>query len=369
MFEKFRIPGIILVIVMSGWLVITVGGCGAIADPDRKVIANFEGEKFRRGDLRDVIREMSDEDRPLIQTRDDLVETLNDHLNKQILIMEARELRIEEKLEVSREHARRIYFAKHPEYVNVEKMTDPSVMGISQNDLMALQAELEFGIDDEMELLFQAAAFEYRVQHFIETAKPKIEEWEFEDEYDARKESLFTFETVDFIGIRFPLGPGAQKEAVKARGRIDAGEPFQDVLRKYLALSPDFGIRAAFDNNPTKMRFVQFWYGVTGSKKGDLVGPVFLPSHDQMRPGPDGRMEVKQETDSWVVLEVIDSEAPRQKSLEESKQELVMPILRRRVMDELRASYGVEIFPEELWRPEGYGNQFKDSMIETSVKR
>lgn len=362
---KLTAIGFSLLITIT--LAINGVGCGAIADPDRRIIATFDGENIRRGDLRDVIRDMSDEERPLIQSREVLLETLNNHLNQRVLIAEARELRIDRLITVDREQARQIYFAKHPEFINVERMTDPSVMGITQNDLIALQAELEFGIDDEEELLYQAAAFEYRLQEYITTANPKIEEYQFQDAYNEQKDSLFTFELVDFIGIRFPLGPGAQQEAIKARKRIDDGESFDSVLEGYMRINPDFGARAAFENNPAKPRFMQFWYGVTGSKKGDLIGPVFLPSHEQVRQAADGSMERNQMSDAWVILEVLDSQPPRQKTLEESKQDLIAPILRDRVMEQLRDAYGIEVFPDELWRPEGYGDQFKDSMIQTSV--
>lgn len=343
-------------------------GCFMIADPNRKVVATFEGEPIRREDLKQVIREMPDDERPLIQSREVLLDTLNDYLNTRIKAAEARILRIDDKLEVDREQARQIYMAKHPEYRTIENATDPTGIGISKSDLIALQADMEFGIDEEMQKLYQEAALEYRTQEYIEAERPKITDEEFEAEYERSKESLKTFEVIDFIGIRFPVAPGAQQEAVKARKRIDDGESFDNVLESYLEINPNFGVRAAFENNPAKTQFVQFWYRVTGAKQGDILGPVYLPEHDQVRETADGQLQSVRQPNAYVVLQVIESIPARTKTLEEAKPDLAVPILRDRVMEQLRAEYGVEVFPDELWRPEGYGDQYKNSMIKTSVE-
>lgn len=344
------------------------GGCGRIADPDRRVVAEIEGKEIRRSDLKKIIREMSDEERPLIQSQDDLLNTLNEYINDRIRGDLAKQLRLDKKISVPREQARALYFAKHPEYVNVDQMTDPSTMGIGQSELVALQAEMEFGIDDELEVLYREAALQYQIKEYVESGSATIGDEEFQSLYERHKDKLFTLEYIDFIGIRFPNVPGAQEEAVKARKRIADGETFTQVLQSYLDVNAQFGIRASFENDPMTPRFRQFWYTVTGCAVGDILGPVFLPSYDQITQGPNGDDVFQSQPEAWVVLEVLEHRDPRQKTLEESKNDLAGPIIAEQVTNAMRESYQVVVYPEELWRPEGFGNQFKDSVIRTKAQ-
>ena len=345
----------------------SLSGCYMIADPDRKIVATYQGEEIQRGDLRDIIREMPDEERPLIQSRDDLLDTLNHHLNSLILAAEARELRIDEKITVDRAQARAIYLTKHPEYATIEHATDPTGIGISKAELIALQAEMGFGIDDIEAELYQVAALDYLTQEYVRTEKPKISDADFEKAYEENRDALMTLEVVEFYGVRFPIAPGAQEEAIRARKSIDDGVPFDSVLERYLNINQQLGISAALENNPTNPKFVRFWHTVTGAKPGDIFGPVYLESYDQLVQGPDGQPVAQPQPQAWVVIKIDKVHPARQKTLEEAKAELAMPILRDKVMDKLRQQYGVEVFPEELWRPEGYGNQFQGQMIKTKA--
>lgn len=357
------VAGIVSALTVT--ILVSSGGCGRIADPNRQVIANFSDETLRRSDLKKIIREMTDEERPLIQTRDDLLDTLNHYINESIKSDVAKELRLAKKINVPREQARAIYFAKNPEFVGVASVVDPSVMDITQNELVALQAEMEFGIDDEMEILYREAGIQYRIQEYIASGEAEIDPEEFSVEYELRKKSLVTFELIDFIGIRFPNARGAQEEARKARGRIDAGESFDDVLQSYMKANEQFGMRAAFENNPAQPRFQRFWYSVTGCEKGNILGPVFLASYEQVGMDEEGNEITRKQPDAWVVLEVLGHRAPRFKTLDESREQLMMPILARKVMDNMRDEFGVVVYPDGLWRPEGFGDQFKGSMIRT----
>jgi hypothetical protein len=56
-------------------------GCAWLADPDRIVVAEIDGEPIRRADLNQLLREMMPEERPLIRTRSDLLEVLEDHVD------------------------------------------------------------------------------------------------------------------------------------------------------------------------------------------------------------------------------------------------------------------------------------------------
>ena len=348
-------------------LIASMSGCYMVADPDRKIIAKFGDEEISRGDLKEIIGNLPDEQKPLIQSRSDLLDFLNSHLEGRIKETEARELRIDGKIEVDRNQARAIYLARHPEYAPIENATDPTGIGISKGELIALQAEMAFGIDDIEAILYQDAAFEYLVQQYIQQERPQISDADFESAYAKHKNSLMTFETIEFYGMRFPEAPGARQEAVKARKRIADGEEFDAVLESYLNISEQLGISAALENNPTNPKFAQFWYTVTGAQEGDIFGPVHLEAYDQLITGPDGRPVAQRQPEAWAVIKVVKAHAPRQKTLDESKQDLAMPILREQVMAQLREQYGVEVYPDELPRPEGYGDQFKNQMIKTRI--
>ncbi len=68
---------------------------------------------------------------------------------------------------------------------------------------------------------------------------------------------------------------------------------------------------------------------------------------------------------AFLVLEVIAHEPERQKTLEEATNELATAILRHKVMERLRAEHGVQVYPENLPNPAGYGDQYKEYVIDT----
>jgi len=366
MFQGYsRRAGVFLPVVVALLLPLSFTGCGNIANLDRKIVAEFRGENIRRADLRQTIYDMTDEERPLIQNRQDLLDALNGHIDEEIKADLAKKLRKSKELTVQREQARMIYFAKNPEYLDLDKITDPSIMGFSKRDLRALQAEIEFGIDDEMELLYREAAVRYHIQKLIDAGNIKIDDNQFAVEYERRKSSLYTFEFIDFIGVRIPNGTGAREDIIQARRRLDEGEPILTVVESYIERDRAFGMRAAFENNPSKVHFRPFWFNVTGCKTGDVLGPLLLPAYEEQSAGSNGEMVAVSQPESWVVFEVQEHQDRREMTLEEAKSVLAIPILRQRVMDRFREEYGVVIYPDNLWYPEGIGDQYKDFMIVT----
>lgn len=357
-----KIVPIIMVCIVT--LSFTGIGCGILTDKDRLVIAEVNEEEILRSDLRKLLYDMDDEERPIIQTRADLVKVLDKHIDTIILSEVSTVLRDEGKIEMPREMGEEIYFAKKPEFRNIRGMKNNVDMDLTEGQLRAMEAQIEFGIDDEMEILYHQEALAYKVNGLITSGKANISDEEFAAEYERRKESFQTFEYIDFIAIRLPNDPGAKQEANIAYQRILNGESFDTVLESYLNFNPKFGIRSSFENNPSKIIFAPFWHNVTGCKKGDVLGPLLLPAHEQMRQGPDGQVQTVQAPESWIVLIVEEHRPPRQKTLEEAKQDMFMNLLSTQMMKNLREEYGVVTYEDNLWRPEGYGDQFKDSMID-----
>jgi PPIC-type PPIASE domain len=364
----FRIPGTVLTITVLSVAVLlgsaaVLAGCSKLADPNQIIIAKYQGENIRRADIKRVLREMTDEERPLIQSRDDLLKALNDYLDTRIKADVASKLKSAGAIEVPRDLAKQVYYSKHPEFINLDKVDDPSAMNVTEVGLAALQAEVEFGIDDELAKLYEEAAIQYKVSEYIQNRRGIISESELRNEYEVRKDALVQFELIEFDAMRFP----AAAQAAAVRRRIDAGEDFTTLLEAMYAADPNSVQRSAFENNPANPKFRQFWYTVTGCKKGDIFGPLPLPEHDAMQPGPDGKPVRKRMPPAYVVLQIQNEVPARPKTFEEAQQELVIPIVYRRVMDALRKEYGIEIYEDKLYRPEGYGDQYKNAIIKTNI--
>lgn len=345
---------------------VLAAGCGYIADKDRIVVAELDGEPITRGDLEEVIREMPDEERPLIQNKGDLLRTLNKYIDDQIKAELAKELADEDKISASRDVARAAYFEKHPEFRAAYQIQDPTQLDMTQGDVAAVKAEVEFGIDEEVERLLRDEAVEYMMQQAVQNRAVQITPEEVRREYERRKHQLIKWEFAEFIAIRFPAdAPDVIQRAAQARRRIDAGESFDQVLESYLQKDTSYGMRTGLENNPGRPRFKAFWQTLHGAEVGKVYGPVLLPAHEQVGRNAQGKMVVRQMPAAYLVLQVVAHESERQKTLEEAANELAADILRRKVMDQLRAQHGVEVYPENLPNPAGYGDQYKDFIIDT----
>lgn len=345
---------------------IFASGCGWIADKDRIVVATLDGEPIRRGDLKRIIREMSDEERPLVQNKGDLLRTLNKYIDETIKAGLAKRLKGENRIAVPREMARESYFQNNPEDRSLFEIQDPKALNLTEAGLKAVQAAVEFKIDDEEERLFREQAVMYRVQEALKGGLLAIADEEFRQEYSFQKRTLRNFEQIEFIGIRFPTTlQDAASQAAAARRRMDLGESFDQVAQSYARRDPSRILRSGFENNPASDKFRTFWSQVSGCKAGDILGPVYLPYHELVRPAEDGTSEVIPMPGAHFVFQVIEHRPESEKTLEEAKPELAPPILYRKMVERLRTEHGVEIYEDKLPDPAGYGDQFKDSFIRT----
>jgi len=365
------VDGIMLVrIVLSfvvGVLLPGFGGCGYIADKDRIEIAVMEGESITRGDLNKLIREMPDEERPIIQTRGDLVRALNRHINDRIKAELAKELAAQEKIDVPREVARESYFEKHPEYRAAFAIQDPTQLDMTEGDIRAMRAEVEFGIDEEVERLLREQALLYKMREAMQTRSVRVTADELEREYQMRKDRLVRHESVEFIALQLPASmPNAIERAAEARRRIEAGESLDAILEEYMNQNPNFGTRSVLQNDPENTRFRPAWQSLHGVAKGDIVGPLLLPERHEIEVDEQGRTSRRTVPPSVLVLEVLEHQPARTKTIEEAQAELIEAIVRRKVLEQLRAARGVEVYPEKLPDPAGFGDQYEDYMIDTS---
>lgn len=341
--------------------------CGWLADKDRIVIAKVDGQPIRRGDLKRLLRDMSDEERPLIQNKGDLLRTLNRHIDTRIRAAEVEELRGQDAIQVDRELARRIYFAKNPEYAKIFAIQDPSVLDLTEGDLVALRADVEFGIDEEEERLLREQAVAYRAQEALAAGALTIGEEEFQVEYAFRKGGLMNFEMIEFIAVSFPRSMfDATSRAADIRRRADAGESFREIAEGIAKEDPEFVLRTTFQNNPSKQKFRTFWNTAAGAEKGDILGPLFLPDYELVAiPSPGAPEQVVRRPAAYVVLQVLAHVPETPKTLEQAKPDLAPIILMGKMMERLRVQHGVEVYEDKLWNPAGFGDQFKDYLIRT----
>lgn len=335
-------------------------GCGNLTDKDLIVVAELNGEPIRRGDLRKLIRDMDDEERPIIHNRGDLLRVLNRYVDETLLDDVANELHAEGKIDVPREQATAIYFARNPEDRVIYEIEDAQELqseefDVSAGQLAAFKAEIDFKIDDVEQELLRESALQYLAQDALRTGRMTITDEEFQQEYKVFKDRLYFFERVGFVGIRFPAeAANAAEKAAEVRRALEQGTSFQRLLTAYHAANPDLVFESMIENNPTLPQFKQFWDKVTGASVGDIYGPLFLPAHDIMEQLPDGTVQSKTYPAAYVVIQVTHHEPPKQKTWDQAKNDLAPVIVRRKMMQQLRDEYGVEVYEDKLPDPGRY---------------
>ena len=326
-----------------------------IADKDRIKVAKIDDRFITRGDLAAVIRDMSDEERPEIRNKGDLLGVLKEHLDASIRIPLGAERReeLETKGAVSREIAVRIFLAKHVEdgYETIYRAEDGAALGIDDETLGHLQMEIDIGIDDEYEKLLGGAALALVATQRLADGSMMIEDAAYEQEYKLRKNELRKLEWMAFRAIRFPASaPRSEVEAAKVRRRLEAGEDFDQIAAEFLAINPQFVMESEIENNPDLARFKGFWMSASGSAVGEIIGPVYLPEY-QMMAEAQGQTRSITMPEAYLVLKVLERRDETTLSLEEAKPRLVAPIAIGQMMRILRQEHGVEIYEDKLPDP------------------
>lgn len=347
-----------------------MAGCGNLTDKDRIRIATLDGKSITRGDLRKLIRDMDDDKRPVIRNRADLLLVLNKYIDETILDGAAFELRTARAIEVPRARAMSVYFARNPsdrvtyEVQGADQLKKED-FDVSDGQLAAIKADIEFKIDDVEQELLRDAALAHLIQGALKEGTLTITEEEFQQEYDLYKERLYFYERLGFVGIRFMMAVGdAAQQAAVCRGRLDAGESFDDVLNLYGSISKVMIIESTIENNPGLERFRAFWDKAAGAQVGDIVGPVFMPDYEVLEPLPDGTVKKSAEPAAYVVLKVLQRTEPKSKTWQESQNDLAPMILRRKMMRNLREQHGAEIYEDKLPDPGRYESELKGPFVD-----
>ncbi|MFO7776461.1 MAG: hypothetical protein R6W89_11760, partial [Candidatus Hydrogenedentota bacterium] len=158
-----RLMGRILAV---GLIAALASGCGMIADKDRIVVAEMGGETITRGDLMKVIREKPPEERPVIRTREDLVEALQTHIDDEIKRRLGQRLEREDVISVPRERAEQVFAQSNPELML--DLPNPEEWGMDDAMLAAMRDEREFGIDRVHDRLLGEQAVMYRIRQALQ---------------------------------------------------------------------------------------------------------------------------------------------------------------------------------------------------------
>ena len=350
-------------------------GCGFIADKDRIKIAKVKSRFITRGDLAKVIREMPDDERPIIKNKGDLLRVLNEYIDQQIKGPLAEEMEQQfaaqgGKTLVPREAAMQRYFQDHKDddYATMYAITDPATAGMNQAQLEIMKQQIDLGIDRTLEKLKGDAAVAFRAIEAFKLGTLTVTDAEYEREYTLRKDTLKKFEWVKFSALRFPAdSPNSEIDAATARKRVEAGEKFETVLEEYKTGDPKRAIESEIENNPSLSKFQGFWMNVSGCQSGDVIGPLFLPAYQVMTSGDaQGRQNVQDMPAAYLVLKVLEHRPETTLTLDEAKASLMPAILFAKFMDQLRKDNYVEIFDKKLPDPALFTDKYGKSFVDAS---
>ena len=197
-----------------GWLwcrpMVGATGCGRTAGKARVVIATLDGDNITRGDFTEVLRKMTDEDRPFIQNKTDFLNALNSYIDDRVKSSLAKELHNKKKISVSRRISSVAYFESFPEFRVIYEGRDTGeslieTMGVSEGELVALRAEIEFGIDDVEEKLLREKALQYVVDAAVRDGSLESLDEEFQRAFALTGTGLKRLELTEFRATLIPV--------------------------------------------------------------------------------------------------------------------------------------------------------------------
>lgn len=366
--------------------VVWFSGCGQIADPDRIRIARLDGEYITRGDLFKILREMPDKDRPKIRNKGDFLRVLNQYIDNRIKTPLGQHLASENRISVSRDEAREMYFAQsgddEEQLRTMWAMELPEagestplmrMYNLTPGSLRAMKEIVEQGTDLMLRKMLGDQAVAYLAAEDFRSGKLTLSDEELMREYRLQKDAFQRFEWISFIALRYPAAlAGAIDQAAQARARIDAGTSFEDLAEEYIALSQSTLLRpgeviptvmeSEIENNPALARFKGFWLEASGAKPADIIGPVYLPEYQQLMQDAQGRTAQMTMPDAYLVLKVLESRPATELTFEEAKPLLAPSLLIGAKMRQLREEHGVEIYEDKLPSPTGGAREFGDPM-------
>ena len=337
-------------------------GCGMIADKERIVVAELDGKPITRGDLYEVIRNMDDAERPNIRNRGDLLRVLNAYIDRQIKMPLGKEL--DEKLPEAQKaqlmyQAREQVFIENEDknYRQVYAMEPPAdgkatpameAYDITVNGLINMKDLIDDMAEVRYEIMLGDLAVDIKALEAYRAGQLAATDEEKRNEYDFRKDEFKTFEWMEFRAIRFPAGDEGASAAARLRQDLAGGGSFEEVFNKAAQEDPQQVIISEIENNPELARFQSFWRNASGAEKGEIVGPVFLPSYTQQVQMKSGEVANVQMPDAFLVLEVLDHRPARVKTIDEALDQILPPILHVKMLERLRDERGVRIYQDQL---------------------
>lgn len=339
-------------------LVMTLSGCMWIADKGRIKVAEIDGKGITRDDLDQVIREKDTAEKPIIESRGDLLRVLEEYVDYTLKQNLAKQFADAGKLDLPREMAARQLDMEKPDFVR--SIQNAQEMGLSPADITYVEQEREIQIDKMHERLMGEAALSLWAQEALADGTLEITEEDYEKEFEWSKNELRAAEKTRFEGIFFPIAgtaEGAQQALTKAQeviGRLKQGENFDDVAAEKAANNEGFVIRTELANNPAQFKFRSFWEQAEGQGVGAIVGPVPIRGWEQTRRDSEGNVVNQPIPDSYLVAHVLENTPLRPLTLEEAKEPMSGPIIYAKAIAKLRELHKVKIYEDKLKDPSIY---------------
>ena len=339
-------------------LVLTLTGCMWIADKGRIKVAEIDGKGITRDDLDQVIRDKETDEKPIIESRGDLLRVLEEHIDYTLKQNLAKEFADEGKLNLPREMAARQLDMEKPDFVR--SIQNAQEIGLSPGDITYLEQEREIQIDKVHERLMGEAALGLWAQEALADGILAITDDDYAKEFEWSKNELRKAEQTRFEGIFFPIAgtvEGAQQALSKAQeviGRLKQGENFDDVAAEKAASNEGFVFRTELPNNPSQFKFRSFWEQAEGQGAGSIVGPVPISGWEQTRQDPGGNVVSQPIPDSYLVAHVLENTPQRPLTLEEAKEPMSGPIIYAKSIAKLREIHKVQIYEDKLKDPSIY---------------
>lgn len=354
--------------MLTLWALVMVG-CGQLTDTDRIRVARIGDRYITRGDLFKLIRDMPDQERPMIRNRSDLRRILNQHIDSRIKLPLGRQLANEGKIEISRDEAREEFFRRSGDEADMLRQSwymevpPPGVVtplmevyGLTPELLQLNKDVVDEGTDRVKAELLGEKAVEFRAMQALQEGRISLDAEEIEREYQFMKDQLVAYEEISFIGIRFPTHlDNAAARASQVREQVDGGESFADIVAHYREKDAEeqvgYVIQSDIVNDPASERLRGFWSAASGAQSGDVVGPVYLPAYQQVVEDREGRTRIMQMPDAYLIFEVLEHNPERTLTLDEARPLVAAPLLKAKMMHILREEHDVEVFEEDLPEP------------------
>jgi hypothetical protein len=327
-------------------------GCGVIADKDRIKVAKFQDEYLTRGDLDLYIRELPDEERPIIRRKRDIEEVLEAYVDRLVKDTLAEQLSEEGKIHVPREMAEARYYLQHPD--QRMEITNPEEVGMTATDISVMKQGREFAIDRVQEQMLGEAAVSYKMQEGVAAGVLTVDEEDLKREYELRKSELVNFETCRFSGMYFPgTDDNASSLAADLRRRIEGGEALDDIQIEFEGKGGE-PLEATLANDPNNQKFEGFWRWASGAKPGTVVGPLWIQGWQRQRVNAQGQAVAEPIPNAYLTAVIEENTPETVKTFEEAQTDLSIPLLYAVAMDRLRKEYGVELYKDKLPDPSMY---------------